>query len=82
MSFLTHGLVRYGREEFLVTRPVSGEGALDLVFSMARWMLQDADKHLPTGDTLGRSEDETILIQREPNPTGSEDVVIRLDLPR
>jgi len=80
MSFLTHGLARYGREDFLITCPVDGQGALDFVFSMVRWMLQDPDKQLPTGDTLGRSEEETLVIQREPNPTGSGDIVIRLDL--
>ncbi|NCQ59804.1 MAG: hypothetical protein GW913_03930 [Myxococcales bacterium] len=80
MSFLTHGLARYGREEFFISCPVNGRGALDFVFSMARWMLDDPDKQLPTGDTLGRSEDETLLIQRQRNPTGSDDTVIRLDL--
>jgi hypothetical protein len=81
MSFLTHGLRRYGREEFYVTCPIQGTGALGFVLGMARWMLADPLKHLPTGDTVGRTEDEKILIQREPDPTGQGAEVIRLDLP-
>lgn len=81
MSFLTHGLARYGREEFFVTCPVRGKGALDFVFAMVRWMLNDPDKELPTGDTVGRSGDEKLLIQRVENPSGRGDTVIKLDLP-
>jgi hypothetical protein len=81
MSFLTHGMRRHGREEFYVTCPIQGRGALGFVFSMVRWMLDDRDKQLPTGDTVGRSADERLVVQRVPNPTGSEDTVIRLDLP-
>jgi hypothetical protein len=81
MSFLTHGLRRYGREEFYVTCPIEGTGALQLVLGLARWMLADPDKHLPTGDTVGRTADEKIVIQRVPDPTGAGPEVIRLDLP-
>jgi hypothetical protein len=81
MSFLTHGMQRYGREEFYVTCPVTGRGALSFVFSMVRWMLSDLEKQLPTGDTVGRSAEERLTVQRVPNPTGSDDSVIRLDLP-
>jgi hypothetical protein len=81
MSFLTHGLRRYGREEFLVTCPISGRGAVDFVLSLARWMLMDPEKHLPTGDTVGRTPQEKVRIQRTKSPTGSGETVIRLDLP-
>jgi hypothetical protein len=80
MSFLTHGLARYGREEFYVTCPIKGKGALDFVFGLVRWMMTDREKELPTGETLGRSEDEKVTIQRVPNPTGAGAPVIRLDL--
>jgi hypothetical protein len=80
MSFLTHGMERYGREELFVTCPVRGKGALDFVFMMTRWLLTDLEKTLPTGDTVGRSAKEKILIQRVPNPTGKGPEVIRLDL--
>jgi hypothetical protein len=80
MSFLTHGLRRYGREEFFVTCPIEGKGALAFVLTMARWMLADADKQLPTGETVGRTEDEKLVIQRVPHPKGGPEV-IRLDLP-
>ena len=81
MSLLTHGMQRYGREELYVTCPIEGRGALDFVFSMARWLLADLDKQLPTGDTLGRSAEERIVIHRVPNPGGDGPEVIKLDLP-
>lgn len=80
MSFLTSGMERYGREELYVTCPINGQGALGFVFDMTRWLLQDRDKQLPTGDTLGRTADEKIRIQRVPNPRGQGAPVIRLDL--
>jgi hypothetical protein len=81
MSFLTHGLRRYGREEFYVTCPIQGTGAISFVLGLARWMLADPDKQLPTGDTVGRTADEKIVVQRVPDPTGPGPQVIRLDLP-
>ena len=81
MSFLTHGLRRYGREEFYVTCPIEGTGALSFLLGLTRWMLVDPDKQLPTGDTVGRTADERILVQRVPSPTGEGPEVIRLDLP-
>jgi hypothetical protein len=80
MSFLTHGLARYGREEFFVTASLQGKGALDFLLSMAGWMLDDPSKQLPTGDTVGRTAEERITVQRVPNPTGEGPPVIRLDL--
>lgn len=80
MSFLTHGLERYGREEFYVTCPIRGKSALGFVYSMARWMLSDPNKQLPTGDTVGRTAEEKIRVQRVANPTGRGEQVIRLDL--
>jgi hypothetical protein len=81
MSFLTHGMTRYGGEEIYVTCPVQGEGALDYIFTIARWMFYDPDVSLPTGDTVGRTEEEKITVQRVPSPTGEGPEVIRLDLP-
>ena len=80
MSFLSHNMPRYGREDFFVTCPVSGKGALDFVYMMVRWLYTDLEKELPTGDTVGRSPTEKIQIQRVPNPTGNGDTVIKLDL--
>ena len=80
MSFLTHGLQRYGREEFYVTASRTGQGAADFLLGVVGWMLDDTDKQLPTGDTLGRSAEEKVLIQRAPSPLGEGPEVIRLDL--
>ena len=81
MSFLSHGMQRYGREEIYVTCSVAGKGALDFVFMLTRWMLADREKHFGTGETIGRTMKEKLTIQRVPNPTGQGPLVIRLDLP-
>ncbi len=80
MSFLTHNLPRYDREDFYVTCPITGKGALPFVLGLVRWMLIDPDKHLPTGDTIGRTPDEKVLIQRVPNPADESATVIKLEL--
>lgn len=80
MSILTHGMVRYGREDFFVTCSIRGKGAFDFVMSMVGWMLHDATKELPTGDTVGRNADERVVVQRMPSPLGEGPPVIRLDL--
>jgi len=81
VSVVTHGMTRCGRGEFGITESAPGSGSLDLALSMAGWMLAEPDKQLPTGDTVGRSADEKLRVQRVPNPTGSGPAVIRLDLP-
>jgi len=81
MSFLTHGLSARGREEFCITCPTRGKGALEFVFMMVGWMLRDPGKTLPTGDTLGRTATEKLCVQRVPNPAHPEQQAIRLDLP-
>jgi len=80
MSFLTHGLDRYEREEFYVTSSVHGQGALDYVMALTKWMIADRDKVLPTGDTVGRTADEQIIVQRVPSPIEGRPPVIRLDM--
>jgi hypothetical protein len=82
MSFLTHGMERYGREELYVTCPVRGKRALDFVLQLVRWMLDDPNKQFATGETIGRSAEEKIEIQRVANPAGGEGKrdVMRLDL--
>lgn len=81
VSFLSSGLPRFGREDFLVTESAGSNQAMSMLWTMARWMIADPDKELPTGETLGRSAEERILIQRVPNPTADGSVVIRLDMP-
>ena len=59
------------RDSFYVTCPVRGKGALDFLYGLVRWMITDPDKQLPTGDTVGRTADEKVTVQRVPSPTGS-----------
>lgn len=81
ISFLTHNMQRYGRENFYVLAEEDGSGAMDYIMSLTSWMLNDRDYHLPTGDTVGRTPDEKIVVERVPNPTGEGPDVIRLILP-
>ena len=81
MSFLTHNMQRFGREELYVTAPVNAKGAFGFVLDIAGWMLDDREYQLPTGETVGRTAEEKIRIQRVPNPTGEGAEVIKLDLP-
>ena len=80
MSLLTHGMRRRGAEEILVTCSRTGEGAEDFLYSIAGWLLEDPSKRLPTGDTVGRDENERVKVQRVANPSGEPGEVIRLDL--
>jgi hypothetical protein len=82
MSFLTHGMTRYGREELYVTCPIAGKGALGFVLMLVRWMLADLEKKFPTGDTIGRTADEKIRIERVASPIKGNPDVIALDLPQ
>ncbi|MEO6954376.1 MAG: hypothetical protein ABI321_21440 [Polyangia bacterium] len=79
-SFLTHNLARYDRQELYVTCSRHGTGAVGFVFDIARWMLAE-NPALPTGDTIGRTSDERLVVQRVPNPAGDGEEVIRVDLP-
>ena len=80
VSFLTHGLERYDREEFWVSASVAGKGALDYLMALVRWMVVDPSQVLPTGDTVGRTPDEQIVVQRVPSPIDGKPDVIRLDM--
>lgn len=81
MSFLSHGMVRYDREELYVTCSIRGTGGYAFVRDMVRWLLADPPKRLPTGATVGRSPTERVAIVRVHNPTGHGPEVIKLELP-
>lgn len=80
ISFLTHGMERYEREEFFVTAPLSGDGALPFLLELMHWCISEDERELAPGDTVGRTEDERIVVRRMPSPIGAEAQVIRLDL--
>lgn len=79
MSFLSHGMERYGNEDLYVTCSVEGTGAVPFVYDMMSWFFE-LDEELPTGDTIGRDEDEHLTIQRVPSPADADRIVMRLDL--
>lgn len=81
VSLLTHGLARYGREELIVTAPVSAvEDAMDFTWGMARWVISAPDNELPTGGIVGRTAEERVTIERTTSPSGNGATVVRLDL--
>lgn len=77
---LTHGLVRYEREEFFITTGGDPMEAISYAWMMSQWMVNDRSVSLPTGDTVGRTAEEKILVQRVPSPAEDGTEVIRLDL--
>lgn len=79
MSFLSHSMERYGKENLYVTCPVEGNGAVPFVFDTITWFF-GLDTPLPTGDSIGRDEAEHIGIQRVPSPADPDQIVVRLDL--
>lgn len=79
MSFLSHGMQRYGKEDLYVTCPVEGAGAVPFVFDTLTWLF-DLETPLPTGDSIGRDESESIMVQRVASPADADRVVVRLDL--
>jgi hypothetical protein len=80
LSLLSHGMVRYGREEFYLTGSrAQMPDALDLVLALIRW-LATSDHQLPTGETVGRSAEEKLEVKRQPHPVAIDQMVIRLDL--
>jgi hypothetical protein len=79
-TVLTHGLPRYGREDFLITTTKAIGEAVSLAQVMTRWMVDEPDKELPTDDTVGRTEGEKLKVQRVPHPRGTGATVVRLDM--
>lgn len=80
LSLLTHGMVRFGREDLYVTAPIEGSDCVGFTFDIMMWLISEPDYQLPTGDTVGRTADEKVKVQRVSNPTGEGPDVIRLDL--
>jgi hypothetical protein len=81
VSMLTHGMPRYGREDFLMTCRNEDRESIYFLYDLIRWMLYEPTKELPTGDTLGRTAAEKLRVQRQPSPIDPARTVIRLDMP-
>lgn len=80
VSALTHGMSRYGREDFYVLgTPDEARNIFDIARMMSTWMAT-SDKVLPTGDTVGRTPEERLTVQRVPSPMQDGHVVVKLEL--
>lgn len=80
VSVLTHNMPRYDREDLLIKFSRENTEGVDFMLDMMNWMLSDRAFELPTGDTIGRTEDEKILVQRVENPVGKGADVVLFDL--
>ena len=81
LSFLTRGMDRYGSENILVhADPENPDESIDFLLSIAAWCISDPDVELPTGETLGRGEDEQVFIERGPSPIDETETVMILRL--
>jgi len=80
MSFLTHGLSKYDREEFYITSSTTETGVLEYLMELVRWIVTDPDKVLPTGDTVGPTAEKQVVVQRVPSPIEGKPPVILLDM--
>ncbi len=81
VSLLTHGMARYGREElFVQCAEAEMSGGIDFTYTIADWLLSTPDKHVPTGDTVGRSPDEKIPVERVSSPVEPAETVMLLRL--
>lgn len=80
VAVLTHGLPRYKREDFLIRTRRGVAEAVALAQVMSRWMVEDPKKELPTDDTVGRTADEKLTVQRVPHPDGGGETVVLLDM--
>jgi len=81
-SLLTHGMIRYGREELYVTTEEEEEKmkeAYAFTDSVASLMLT-SDEVFNNGETVGRSAEERINVRRTKSPIDPNAQVIRLDL--
>ncbi|MEL7496995.1 MAG: hypothetical protein AAFN77_05255 [Planctomycetota bacterium] len=81
ISILSHNMQRYGREELYIKAPSGGKGAIGFAMDIIHWLVVDREYELPTGDTIGRNEDEKINIERTAHPFGEGPEVILLNLP-
>lgn len=81
MALLSHGLQHVGSEEELyVTCPLDGQGAMDFTYRLIEGFANDPSLRYETGDTVGRSSDEAVVVQRQSHPNGEGLPVMRLDL--
>jgi len=74
MTLATRGLSDHGCAEVEVRCGLWGPGGIDFLDSIVRWLLADPERPLQTGDTVGRTGDEKVMVIREGE-------LIRIDLP-
>ena len=81
VTFLTHGMPRYGRQDLYITapRPLAPD-ALELSAFMVRKLYDAARDAFATGQEVGRTPKERLELKRTPSPINPDATVVRLDL--
>ncbi|PIE23446.1 MAG: hypothetical protein CSA62_07460 [Planctomycetota bacterium] len=79
LSILTHGMPRYGRENFHIFAPqTKGQDAAELCFHLVYELLSQPDLEYPSGTRLGRRAREKHRLDRGPSPINPKETVMIL----
>lgn len=81
VTFLTHGLPRYGREDLYITAPRSmAPDALGLAALMVRTLYTQPADALATDQKVGRTTQEGLQVKREQSPIYPDVTVWKIDM--
>ena len=81
VTFLTHGMPRYGRQDIYITSPRSrAPEALELAALMVRSLYNSAPDAHATGQLVGPTTNTRLELKRQPSPINPSATVVRLDM--
>jgi hypothetical protein len=79
-SFLSFGMHQFGQPDLLLTAGIEdGSDAIEYFYDLLAYC-SASGKAIAEGETVGRTEDERIVVRYEPNPVDEDRVVFCVDL--
>ncbi|MDO9356059.1 MAG: DUF4261 domain-containing protein [Solirubrobacteraceae bacterium] len=79
-SFLSFGMHQFGQPDLLLTAGIEdGSDAIEYFYDLLAYC-SASGKTVGDGETVGRTEDERILVRHEPNPVDEDRAVFCVDL--
>ncbi len=79
-SFLSFGMHQFGQPDLLLTAPLEqGSDAIEYFYDLLAYCASTG-RAVNDGETVGRTDDERILVRYEPNPVDEDRVVFCVDL--
>lgn len=79
-SFLSSGMHQFGQPDLLLTAPIEdGSDAIEYFYDLLLYTSANG-RAITEGETVGRTEDERIVVRYEANPVDDERVVFCVDL--